>query len=353
MSERVYISCSAPYGAGGLGQRLAELVETQRQRGNLVGYFCARGKESDPLGIAVEPAAATSLQTRLFRHFGPGWRNRFGADAFDRSVSRRLPRPIDCVIGFAGQALRTFRRARALGAGRLELVAPTAHVAHAAVRYREAVRRHPIEGTWLNDQLVEKTRREYELADIIWVVSDYAAETFVHSGVRPDKIFKIPTSIAPRFCPQYGSAAEDAFRVVYTGSLTVTKGTPLLLEAYEQLDCRRKQLRLIGGWATRGMRRYLQSKTRGRADIRIGPGDPLEDLQNASVYVHPSWQDGYGRAAAEAMRCGVPVIVTDDTGMKELIREGDTGFVVPTGDVSAIRRQLERAASRQTATASG
>lgn len=349
MPEQTYVCCAAPYGAGGLGQRLAEVVEHTRRRGELAGYFCVRGKDSDPLGITVEPSVFLSRTGRLVRHFGPGWRNLFAAEAFDRSVSRRLTRPVDCLIGFAGQALHAFRRARTLGAQRLELVAPTAHVAHTAARYREATRRHPIEGTWLSRQLVERTLREYEMADLIWAISDYVADTLVQNGVSPTKIARLSTSVDGRFRPKPNDVAGDAFHIVYTGAITVTKGVPVLLEAYEQLDLKSKQLTLVGGWASRGMRRYLHSRTSHRADIQIGPGDPLEHLQKATVYVHPSWQDGYGRAAVEAMQCGLPVIVTEDTGMKELVRDGDTGYLVPTGDVSAICRRLEQIAQQQDA----
>jgi glycosyltransferase involved in cell wall biosynthesis len=43
----------------------------------------------------------------------------------------------------------------------------------------------------------------------------------------------------------------------------------------------------------------------------------------------------------EAMACGVPVIVTEDTGMKEYITEGINGYVVPTGDIDALRDRLD------------
>ena len=43
----------------------------------------------------------------------------------------------------------------------------------------------------------------------------------------------------------------------------------------------------------------------------------------------------------EALACGVPVIVTEDTGMKEHVREGQNGYIVPTGDWQAIYERLE------------
>jgi glycosyltransferase involved in cell wall biosynthesis len=67
----------------------------------------------------------------------------------------------------------------------------------------------------------------------------------------------------------------------------------------------------------------------------------LPHLQQADVYVHPSYEDGFAYAPMEALACGVPVIVTQDTGMKEHVNEGVNGFVIPTGNVAAIAERLK------------
>ena len=70
--------------------------------------------------------------------------------------------------------------------------------------------------------------------------------------------------------------------------------------------------------------------------LTIQTGDPLPYLQKADCYVHPSYQDGYGYAPMEAMSCGVPVIVSEDTGAKENVVEGENGYIIPTGAWDAI-----------------
>jgi glycosyltransferase involved in cell wall biosynthesis len=76
----------------------------------------------------------------------------------------------------------------------------------------------------------------------------------------------------------------------------------------------------------------------------VQPGDPLPVLQKADVFVHPSYEDGFGYAPMEALACGVPVVVTEDTGMKEYVRDGVNGFIVPTGSVDAIVAALRHLA---------
>ena len=58
--------------------------------------------------------------------------------------------------------------------------------------------------------------------------------------------------------------------------------------------------------------------------------------------MHPTYNDGFGYAPVEALACGVPVIVTQDTGMKDLIeRDGADGAVVPTGDLAALAEAID------------
>ena len=68
---------------------------------------------------------------------------------------------------------------------------------------------------------------------------------------------------------------------------------------------------------------------------------PLPHLLRADVCVHPSYEDGFAYAPMEALACGVPAIVTEDTGMKEHIVEGRNGYVVPTGAVNSLVDRLE------------
>jgi glycosyltransferase involved in cell wall biosynthesis len=70
------------------------------------------------------------------------------------------------------------------------------------------------------------------------------------------------------------------------------------------------------------------------------------------VFVHPTYEDGFGYAPMEALACGVPVIATKDTGMKEYIRDGENGYIIPSGVVPPIRERLEEVRRRPMAAAS-
>jgi len=54
------------------------------------------------------------------------------------------------------------------------------------------------------------------------------------------------------------------------------------------------------------------------------------------MFTLPSRVDGFGMAVPEAMACGVPAIVSDMVGAKEVIEEGHNGFIVPSGNSDAL-----------------
>lgn len=56
-----------------------------------------------------------------------------------------------------------------------------------------------------------------------------------------------------------------------------------------------------------------------------------------------AYEDGFAYAPAEALACGVPVIVSEDTGMKDLVDPGANGLILGTGDADALADALDAA----------
>jgi glycosyltransferase involved in cell wall biosynthesis len=78
------------------------------------------------------------------------------------------------------------------------------------------------------------------------------------------------------------------------------------------------------------------------ADLPIEWSPPLphailaDRLRSADVFVFPSLEDGWARTVSEAMACGLPCVVTPNTGAKDSIVEGAHGSIVPIRDAQAI-----------------
>ena len=201
-----------------------------------------------------------------------------------------------------------------------------------------------IRDTWLDEAQRRRTLREIEEADVVHVHSEYVRRSFLKAGVPAHKLRRMTLRVHPRFVPPVRRPDDGVFRVVYAGRMEATKGVPLLLSAWARLSVRRAELTLMGGCSTRAMRRLVDAHIARDPRIRLAPGDPLPVLHRADVFVHPSFEDGFGYAPMEALACGVPVVVTEETGMKEYVHEGENGYVVPAGDADALLDRMEHLA---------
>jgi glycosyltransferase involved in cell wall biosynthesis len=62
----------------------------------------------------------------------------------------------------------------------------------------------------------------------------------------------------------------------------------------------------------------------------------VEFLNRAHLLVNPSPKEGWGLTVVEANACGLPVVASDRPGLRDSVRDGETGFLVPYGDDGAF-----------------
>jgi glycosyltransferase involved in cell wall biosynthesis len=70
-------------------------------------------------------------------------------------------------------------------------------------------------------------------------------------------------------------------------------------------------------------------------------------LQSADVFVLPSLEDGFARTVAEALACGLPAVVTPNTGARDLIEPGVNGEIVPIRDPASIAEAVLKCWERE------
>lgn len=355
-SGRVTLSCSAPFAGGGLGRHLQELWGALGRSGAETRLLCGpssahRGVTPPADRVEVSPGRVAAL-TRRALSASPALTTWYSARDYDLAARRHIGQG-EHLLAFNGQALEQLRAARAAGYRSVSLVSANAHMRQVAERHRMARRAYPIERPW-GPRVLARNLAEYELADSILVATDYIRDSFLAAGVPAERLRRFPLTPDPR----YGSIATarrprdraaggtSHFEVLYVGSLSVLKGVPLLVDSVRALDAPELRLVLFGGWASRGMRRFLEAACAADPRIVVRHGDPLEQLGSADLYVHPVYEDGFAYAPCEALAAGVPVVVTEDTGMKELIAPG-RGLEVPTGDGAALSAAIEAAYRRE------
>ncbi len=135
--------------------------------------------------------------------------------------------------------------------------------------------------------------------------------------------------------------------VFFCSRVAPEKDVETVLRAIEKLEARGRHvqvLHLSGGY--REFARAAEAIGVGRNVIArdaVPPFDELADHYRASdVCVQASREEGLGFSPLEALACGVPVIASAVGGLKDTIREGETGWQVPVGDADALAHAIAR-----------
>jgi glycosyltransferase involved in cell wall biosynthesis len=131
--------------------------------------------------------------------------------------------------------------------------------------------------------------------------------------------------------------------------------TAALLEAYKEpfdwLEIAKQTLGVADEaefmWIGDGsMRADLIAATHARGISRVSfPGwdaSPDHLYRRARVYLQTSSNESLGLSVLDALRHGLPCVVTDAGGLPEVVQDGVNGYVVPVGDVQAAARALQR-----------
>jgi len=257
-----------------------------------------------------------------------------GDSFYDRMASMHI-RDADIFHVFNNQGLRSIRMAKARGA--VTVVARSSAHARAQERILTGESRFAKGTTKLSRLLVERHIAEYDLADFIFVPSKFVWETMVQEGVSEEKLRRVHLGFDPtRFYP--GEKKDDVFRIMYAGGLSLQKGIPYLMEAFAEMNLPNSELLLVGD-AYPDARAALREYSGLFRHMRFVPQHELVYYyQQASVFVLPSLQDGFGMVVYEAAGCGLPVIITENVGAE--VRHGEDGFVVPIRDANALAEKL-------------
>jgi len=135
--------------------------------------------------------------------------------------------------------------------------------------------------------------------------------------------------------------------ILFAGSWIKRKGIPELVAAFTEAAARRKELKLIvlGSGATEALVRSAFPSEVAQRVFALQAADDKEAAliyAAADVYVLPSHFEGTPLTLIEAMASGLPGITTATCGMKDVIRTGENGMLVPPYSFRALGVALER-----------
>jgi hypothetical protein len=262
---------------------------------------------------------------------------------FDGRVANRLGKTgAGAVYAYENAALQTFREAKRLGITALfEL--PSSHWYWKDKLLAEEGELYPqFAGLLPNpkDSAAQLKRKDEELhlADYVFVPSQHVQRTL--DGVVPEEKIRVISYGAPPVREQKKISYDSSrpLKVLFVGALAQLKGIGHLLDAVDSLGSQ-VELTLVG-------RRYAANSRVDEACGRwrwfetLPHSGVIDVMRESDVLVLPSLAEGCALVVLEALSCGLPVIITPNTGSLEFVHEGCEGFIVPIRSAEAIADRL-------------
>jgi glycosyltransferase involved in cell wall biosynthesis len=247
----------------------------------------------------------------------------------------------DLFHSWSGDCLLSLREARKRGIPSI-LEIPTWH------RDRGKVKRGtttvapepelPWRKRWKKDLLLDRERylEEYDLADLILVLSERAAETFRVQDFPEEKLYYLPRGVdVDRFAP---GKSPPHFRAVFSGALIERKGVHHLLEAWRRLALKDAELWLVGAVHAE-INPHLKKLATDNVKVIGFTPKPEKYLCESTIHIFPSQCEGSAKVTYEAAACGLPQITTREAG--DVVEDGVQGIIIQPGDIDALAGAIQ------------
>ncbi|HXY94874.1 MAG TPA: glycosyltransferase [Acidimicrobiia bacterium] len=218
----------------------------------------------------------------------------------------------------------------------------------------------------LDDEVTLRPRVEAEVvrcADLVVAATDDEREQLVKLyGADPDRIEIVPQGVDPTvFSPGDRAAARRALRLddgpvlLFVGRIQPLKGVDLAIESLYRLSVPRATLLIVGGpsgpegEAELQRAHQLVEELGLEAKVRFVPPQPHQSLATyyraSDVCIVPSRSESFGLVALEAAACGTPVVAANVGGLRFVVENGMTGYLVDgrdPGDFAALVDRILR-----------
>ena len=193
-----------------------------------------------------------------------------------------------------------------------------------------------------NNWKVERETKEYELANYILVPSQFAKKSFEKYGITKTVVAEYGIDLS-NFHPIKDIKKDPKyFDIIFIGQVSTQKGLHYLIEAFNKFKNPNKRLHIFGQHTLD--KEFFINKLNNDKIYYHGKVDHRQlkyFINKSDVFVLASLQEGYATVVSQAMACGCPVIVSENTGLAEYVRKYQCGFVVPIRDSNAILEKLE------------
>jgi glycosyltransferase involved in cell wall biosynthesis len=178
-------------------------------------------------------------------------------------------------------------------------------------------------------------------------ISASTRDDLVARGIAAEHIVVVPPGL-DRAAYVPGPAGPRAPLILWIGRLEPYKRADVLIDAMPEIlrQVPAARLAIVGaGHARVALEERVRRRGVGHAVEFTGfvPEErKIDYLRRAAVLVNTSEKEGFGLTVIEANACGTPNVSTDVAGLRDSVRDGETGLLVPFGEAPALARAVLR-----------
>ena len=285
----------------------------------MVAQYCAAGSEVELLSPEGKRCHGWRQVGHLYRGFRRCVKKYRPAVAH---VQYMAPGALPCIL------------LKWLGVPRIFATAHTDARIYRSLRLVHFIRRHVVD---VFTCITERAEKEF-----------FGSSQLYHAGMALPRhahvtIYNaLPEHIELRETPRKELPNTPTIGVV--SRLEEIKGMDLVIPAFAQLlaQCPQARLLIVGDGSLRGKMEGQAQEFGVHKHIEWAGRQDQSSLQafydRIDLFWMPSRSEGFGLSALEAMACSCPVVASDVGGLPELLEEGKTGVLIPSGDIKALAR---------------
>jgi glycosyltransferase involved in cell wall biosynthesis len=184
-----------------------------------------------------------------------------------------------------------------------------------------------------------RERAVYRGAAVLACFSENVARSLERDyGVDPARIAVVGggANVFPERAPR----RDDGRTIVFIGKDFERKGGPVLVDAFARVRRSHPKARLLIAGAAAPPREAIPPGVFFLGLVAMP--DVAALLSQATIFALPTLREPFGIAFLDAMACGVPCVGTRIEAVPEIVRDGETGLLVPPGDPAALALALDR-----------
>lgn len=184
---------------------------------------------------------------------------------------------------------------------------------------------------------------EIAAADYYLAASHFVKDSLVACGAQTDRVFIVPYGANVQSDQiERNISPEEPLRFLFVGQINYRKGVPYILEAVSSFSPKIASLTVTGDYDPN---LWFVNDYKNKENIEFTgfvTSDRIKKIYEGShVFVLPSFAEGMAQVGIEAMACGLPIICTYNSGVADLVSDGENGFVIPCGDLEALKEKMQ------------